>query len=223
MTYMNAYFPWLPFLGHVLEISEKQDQAGQPRLSVQSWAKEALLIRNPAATVTVAIETGFYLGYLRGRSFPPQKNIVISTVNYIGKIIQTRRGQCTHRSISQNCLKMHQIASQRTFISKTFRGGILTLGTDKGVRRERQKDALELNGTRLADAWTKAIRQCKQIIVRPGETESTMLSLSKDTSRSSAEQNAEQSWSFGIHHNQDLCLTQQLWQGLVSGIGLVTH
>lgn len=94
---------------------------------------------------------------------------------------------------------------------------------DKGVRRERQKDALELNGTRLADAWTKAIRQCKQIIVRPGETESTMLSLSKDTSRSSAEQNAEQSWSFGIHHNQDLCLTQQLWQGLVSGIGLVTH
>ena len=94
---------------------------------------------------------------------------------------------------------------------------------DKGVRRERQKDALELNGTRLADAWTKAIRQCKQIIVRPGKTESTMLSLSKDTSRSSAEQNAEQSWSFGIHHNQDLCLTQQLWQGLVSGIGLVTH
>ena len=52
---------------------------------------------------------------------------------------------------------------------------------------------MELNGTRLADAWTKAIRQCKQIIVRPGETESTMLSLSKDTSRSSAEQNAEQS------------------------------
>ena len=92
---------------------------------------------------------------------------------------------------------------------------------DKGVRRERQKDALELNGTRLADAWTKAIRKCKQIIVRPGETESTM--LSKDTSRSSAEQNAEQSWSFGIHHTQDLCLTQQLWQGLVSGIGLVTH
>ena len=94
---------------------------------------------------------------------------------------------------------------------------------DKGVRRERQKDALELKGTRLADAWTKAIRQCKQIIVRPGETESTMLFLSKDTSRSSAEQNAEQSWSFGIHHNQDLCLTLQLWQGLVSGIGLVTH
>ena len=128
MTYMNAYFPWLPFLGHVLEISEKQDQAGQPRLTVQSWAKEALLIRNSAAAVTVAVEAGFYLGYLRGRSFP-QKNIVISTVNHIGKIIQTRRGQCTHRNISQNCLKMHQIASQRTFISKNLQGAILTLGT----------------------------------------------------------------------------------------------
>ena len=42
--------------------------------------------------------SGFYLGYSRGRSFPPpKKNIVIVTVysNYIGKIIQTRRGQCT--------------------------------------------------------------------------------------------------------------------------------
>lgn len=87
---------------------------------------------------------------------------------------------------------------------------------DKGVRRERQKDALELKGTRLADAWTKATGQCKQIIVRTGETESTMLSLSKDTSLSSSEQNAEQSRCFGIHHNGDLCLTQQLWQGLVS-------
>ena len=44
----------------------------RPRLSVQSWAKEALLIRNPAAAVTVAVEAGFYLGYLRGRSFPPK-------------------------------------------------------------------------------------------------------------------------------------------------------
>lgn len=50
---------------------------------------------------------------------------------------------------------------------------------DKGVRRERQKDALKLKGTRLADAWAKAIGQCKQIIVRLGETASTMLSLSK--------------------------------------------
>ena len=76
------------------------------------------------ALVKLLFESGFYLGYLRGRSFPspPQKNIVISTVNYIGKIIQTRRGQCTHCNISQNCLKMHQIASQRIFIPKNFRG-----------------------------------------------------------------------------------------------------
>ena len=53
----------------------------------------------------------------------PPKNIVISTVNYIGKIIQTRRGQCTHCNISQNCLKMHQIASQRTRHFKKFPGG----------------------------------------------------------------------------------------------------
>ena len=134
MTYMNAYFPWLQILGHVLEISEKQDQAGQPRLSVQSWTKEALLIRNSAAAVTVAVEAGFYLGYLRGRAspqnaqlpppLPPPKNVVVSTANYIGKIIQTRRGQCTHCNISHNCLKMHQIASQPTFISKHFRGGM---------------------------------------------------------------------------------------------------
>ena len=43
---------------------------------------------------------------------------------YIGKIIQTRRGQCTHWTIFQNCIKMHQIASQRIFISKHFRGGM---------------------------------------------------------------------------------------------------
>ena len=73
---------------------------------------------------------GFYLGYLRGRSFPPKclssppPKILLSLQhisNYIGKIIQTRRGQCTHCNISQNCLKMHQIASQRIFISKMSR------------------------------------------------------------------------------------------------------
>ena len=58
------------------------------------------------------IFTGFYLGYLRGRTStplkgpasppPPPKYIVIIS-NYIGKIIQTRWGQCTHCTISQNC------------------------------------------------------------------------------------------------------------------------
>ena len=49
---------------------------------------------------------GFYLGYLRARSFPPPKknssppppNILLSLQyisNYIGKIIQTQRGHCT--------------------------------------------------------------------------------------------------------------------------------
>ena len=105
--------------------------------------------------------TGFCLGYLRGRSFPqnaqlpPPKNIVIITVqlylsNYIGKIILTRRGQCTwskyflskdtiwqgtwswlknkilyHCNILQNCtrlFKMRQIASQHIFIKKISGG-----------------------------------------------------------------------------------------------------
>ena len=47
----------------------------------------------------------YWAGYLRGISFLPPKNIVMITVsNYIGKIIQTRRGQCTHCNISQNCV-----------------------------------------------------------------------------------------------------------------------
>ena len=56
----------------------------------------------------------FYLGYLRGKSFPPkcpappppQKKLLSLQYirNYIGKIIQTRRGWWTHCNISQNCV-----------------------------------------------------------------------------------------------------------------------
>ena len=56
--------------------------------------------------------SGFYLGYLRGRSFPPkmpsfppQKILSLQYIgNYIGKLIQTRQGPCTHCNISQNCV-----------------------------------------------------------------------------------------------------------------------
>ena len=65
--------------------------------------------------------TGLCLGYLRGRSFPPpQKKHPASPPkkelslqyksNYIGKIIPTRRRQCTHCNISQNapdCISAH--------------------------------------------------------------------------------------------------------------------
>ena len=82
---------------------------------------------------------------------PPPPNILLSLQyisNYVGKIIQTWQGQCTwskysvskdctwqetwlwlkkkikyHCNISQNCLKMHQTASQPIFISKNFQGG----------------------------------------------------------------------------------------------------
>ena len=82
----------------------------------------------------------FYLGYLRGRSSSPlpkkkkkkKKKIIYIYILlslqyisiYIRKIIQTRRGYCTHWTIFQNCIKMHQIASQRIFISKHFREGM---------------------------------------------------------------------------------------------------
>ena len=64
--------------------------------------------------------SGLYLGYLRGRSFPPKmpsfppRKILLSLQyisNYIGKIIQTWRGQCTFLKIgSQNapdCISAH--------------------------------------------------------------------------------------------------------------------
>ena len=57
---------------------------------------------------------GFYLGYSRGRSFPPQNaqlspqqnllSLRYIVGNYIGKIIQTRQGHCTHCNISQSCV-----------------------------------------------------------------------------------------------------------------------
>ena len=63
---------------------------------------------------------GFYLGYEWQKSPPPPKcpasspKILLSLwkiSNYIGKIIQTRRGQCTHCNITQNfvskCTRLH--------------------------------------------------------------------------------------------------------------------
>ena len=57
----------------------------------------------------------FYLGYLRVRSFPTPPNAQLPRLkkyfyhwqyisNSIGKIIQTQQGQCTHCTISQNCV-----------------------------------------------------------------------------------------------------------------------
>ena len=82
----------------------------------------------------------FYLGYLRGRSYPPKmprfppKNNVIITVyflpknnviiksKYMVKIIQMGQGQCTHCNISQNCVsKCTRL--QCMFISWNVGGG----------------------------------------------------------------------------------------------------
>ena len=79
----------------------------------------------------------FYLGCLRGRSSPPpnsqlplpppKKLLSLQYIsNYIGKIIQTRRGQCAHCNISQNWVskytRLHLNASW--LISKNFQGNM---------------------------------------------------------------------------------------------------
>ena len=71
---------------------------------------------------------GFYLGYLRGRSIPhppPQKKLQYVS-NYIGKIIQTRRGQGTWRKyslskdtiVSQNALNAPDCISAHIHLKK---------------------------------------------------------------------------------------------------------
>ena len=55
----------------------------------------------------------------------PQKEMLLSLRyidnSYIGKIIQTRKGHCTHcKNFSKLCLKMHQIASQSIFPQTTL-------------------------------------------------------------------------------------------------------
>ena len=67
---------------------------------------------------------GFYLGYLRGRSFLPKMSSfppkILYRSNYIGE--SSRRDGVSANEVSnpclrtQLCLKMHQIASQRIFI-----------------------------------------------------------------------------------------------------------
>ena len=82
----------------------------------------ALYFSSHHSRVFLLLSSGFYLGYLRGRSFPPkypaypsparppppQKYIYKKKKKYISNniwnIIQTRRGQCTHSNISQNCV-----------------------------------------------------------------------------------------------------------------------
>ena len=62
--------------------------------------------------VGIELFSGFYLGYLWGRSFPPKMpsfpRKILSSIQYISnyteKIIKTRQGWCTHCNISQNCV-----------------------------------------------------------------------------------------------------------------------
>ena len=87
----------------------------------------------------IPCQLGFYLGYLRGKSPlppkcpassappPPKKKILLSLQymsNYVGKIIQTRRGRWTHCNISQNCVsKCTRLHLSAYSFKKIFLGG----------------------------------------------------------------------------------------------------
>ena len=77
---------------------------------------------------------GFYLGYLRGRSFPPKILLLLQyKSNYIGKL--SRRDEVSAHEESntclrtQLCLKMQQIASQRCPQIPLGARGLRPLGT----------------------------------------------------------------------------------------------
>ena len=82
----------------------------------------------------IPCQLGFYLGYLRGKRCPassdpppPKKRILLSLQymsNYVGKIIQTRRGWWTHCNISQNCVsKCTRLHLSAYSFQKIFVGG----------------------------------------------------------------------------------------------------
>ena len=77
---------------------------------------------------------GFYLGYLRGRSFPQKILLLLQyKSNYIGKL--SRRDEVSAHEVSntclrtQLCLKMQQIASQRCPQIPLGARGLRPLGT----------------------------------------------------------------------------------------------
>ena len=77
---------------------------------------------------------GFYLGYLRGRSFPQKILLLLQyKSNYIGKL--SRRDEVSAHEVSNTCLrtqlcfKMQQIASQRCPQIPLGARGLRPLGT----------------------------------------------------------------------------------------------
>ena len=70
--------------------------------------------------VGIELFSGFYLGYLRGRSFPPKMPSfppkILSSIQYISNYIEKNHQDATRLVhtlyyFSKLCLKMHQIAS----------------------------------------------------------------------------------------------------------------
>ena len=74
---------------------------GETRSSRPTKAIRAVLSKGgvtdteSAAAVTVAVEAGFYLGYLRGRSFPPPQKKKIIFCHQYGKLYQKNHPDAT--------------------------------------------------------------------------------------------------------------------------------
>ena len=91
---------------------------------------EKLLFGGHSSKALQWVRSGFCLGYLRGRSFPP-KMPSFPPKNVGAKCNIVRTWSRLKNKIKYHCninsklsLKMHQIASQRIFISKNFRGSM---------------------------------------------------------------------------------------------------
>ena len=63
-----------------------ETRSSRPTKAIRAvMSKGGVTDTESAAAVTVAVEAGFYLGYLRGRSFPPPKKNIIYCHQY-GKL-----------------------------------------------------------------------------------------------------------------------------------------
>ena len=72
-----------------------ETRSSRPTKAIRAvMSKGGVTDTESAAAVTVAVEAGFYLGHLRGRSFPPPKKKIIFCHQY-GKLYQKNHPDAT--------------------------------------------------------------------------------------------------------------------------------
>ena len=135
-------FPWSTLINHRNDVKMFNDNFAVKAVACNYWFHLSFEDFNVISMVDISTDhgkflSGFYLGYLRGRSFPqknaqlpspPQKKyiyIVIITAYVTISEKSSRRDEVSADNVTKLCLKMHQIAFQHIFISKKFRGTYL--------------------------------------------------------------------------------------------------